>query len=318
MKYVSERGEFDSMQILVAAYLGSRDGGAYELSSSPFCRNEWEPDVLHASEVGSCPRAVAYRLSHEEEKPRGQASAANRAVMFDAAYFFHYRRYSSLNWAGLLVGHEEPVPLPDGWTGRYDAIFKPDYREERTILYDLKSVLPNALKYSYDMPKEKDGCQLCVYANALDMKEAMVEYADRAGSVTPLECPINPDDYLKQTMAAMAALEKARDELPYLPEILPPVYVGSYWKRRGANYRDLKTVSYQPDWRCSYCAYHLHLKDTGTHSESSCKPYFKPPEVVAEFKQGRLIRVTKGHEDAVDKWLGSHITSYQIEEEESP
>ena len=43
-----------------------------------------------------------------------------------------------------------------------------------------------------------------------------------------------------------------------------------------------------------------------------------PPEVVAEFKQGRLIRVTKGHEDAVDKWLGSHITSYQIEEEESP
>ena len=257
-----------------------------------------------------------YRLSHEDEKPRSESSKANRAIMFWSGYRLHYLTYSALNAAGLLIAHEEPVSLPDGWTGRLDARILPT-PDAQPILYGLKTVLPNALKYSYDMPKEKDCLQEAVYGSSPDVFEtqALEEYADRAGSNTPLECVFELAEWIPQAQAKMREFEKARDELPYLPEVLPPVYVGSYWKRRGENYRDLKTVSYQPDWRCSYCSFHLHLKDSGTQASSSCHPYFKPPEVVAEFKNTKLIRCTKGHEDGVAAWLGSHVTSYQIEEE---
>jgi hypothetical protein len=323
MIFHSDKGEWDSLQELRAWYLTNPGcgGEAHNLDPGPFGQDDWQPDLLHASEIGGCPRASMYRLSHEDEKPRSESSKANRAIMFWSGYRLHYLTYSALNAAGLLVSHEQAVPLPDGWTGRLDALIQ-TASDSLPILYDCKTVLPNALKYSYDMPKDKDCLQLGVYAYALNhtsdgVKEGIIEYVDRAGSNSPLECyPIDLTNWRGEAQVAMAALEKARDELPYLPEILPPVYVGSYWKRRGENYRDLKTISYQPDWRCSYCDYHLHLKDTGTHSESSCKPFFEKPEEVASFKRGSLVSVKHGHEDAVAAWLQSHVTSYVIEEED--
>ena len=318
MKYTSRRGVYDSMQILVAAYLESNDGGDYELSSSPFCRNEWEPDMLHASEIGGCPRAVAYRLSHAPEKPRGKASAANRTVMFNTAYFFHYGRYSALSWAGLLESHETTVPLPDGWTGRYDAIFKPDYREERTILYDLKSVLPAALKYSYSFPKPKDCWQLAVYAEALGMSEAMCEYADRAGGVSPVECVIDPREYYGDVQQRMRMMEAARDGLPELPPTLSPVLDGHYTKRRGQPFRELTSIDIKTDYRCNYCDYLLSEKVGTTDvlcADSLCKPYYDPPQTIATFKGGKPVSIEHGHEDAVESWLTGHIVRFDIEDE---
>jgi hypothetical protein len=315
MKFSSDKGEWDSLQIMRDEYLNSQDGEKFWLDPNPFSQDKWNPDAIHASDVGGCPRAAMYRLRGEPEKPRSAKSKANRTVMFWAAYRFHFLGYSALNWAGLLMGHELDVGMPEGWAGRADALIQvtPD---SEPILYDMKTVLPNALKkYRWDHPKDKNCMQVYEYGKQLGIHKALIEYTDRAGSERPELCEIDLDEWADEATYRELELESYRDHLPELPPILEPVLKGSYWKVRNINRRDVKSVSYGPSFECSYCNYHLHLKDSGTQASSSCHPYFKPPEVVAEFKQGRLIRCTKGHEDGVAAWLGSHVTSYQIEEE---
>jgi hypothetical protein len=312
MNLTTKRGEFPDFAQLRAAYLKSDDGQTYWLDPGPFCQDEWKSELMHISELGGCPREVAYRLTGVPEKPRSEASKANMALMFFVGYRVHHISYSAMNWAGILVKHEYEVELPFPWTGRGDALFLPDYEKDETWAYDMKTVLPAAIKYSYEFPKPKDTLQLGGY-NAAPM--GVVEYADRGGQNTPVVCEVNVADWHGKAVERMGVFDAMWDALPDLPPILPPVLTGSYWKARGENRRDLKTISLGPDWRCSYCSRHLHLKDSGTQASSSCHPYFKPPEVVAEFKNTKLIRCTKGHEDGVAAWLGSHVTSYQIEEE---
>jgi hypothetical protein len=257
-----------------------------------------------------------YRLRGEPEKPRSAKSKANRAVMFWAGYRFHFLTYSALNWAGVLVGHEVDVRMKEGWAGRADALIKvtPD---SMPILFDEKTVLPNALKnYRYDMPKAKDCIQVTGYGQSLAVNKALIEYTDRAGSNDPQLCEVNLDEWVDETVYRTMELEAYRDHLPDLPPTLEPVYTGSFWKRRNEPWKDLKNISFGAPWACGYCDFHLHLKGSGTHSESSCKPFFEKPEEVASFKHGSLVSVKKGHEDGVAAWLASHVTSYVIEEED--
>lgn len=313
MELTSDRGTFASFQHLRAAYLASKDGAKYWLDPGPFAQDDWQADVLHASEIGGCVRATMYRLLGTPEKPRSESSKANRAIMFWAGYRAHFLSYSALNWAGLLLAHEEKVALPDGWTGRLDARF---LNHSQEYVYDMKTVLPNALKYSYDMPKEKDCLQIGVYAGHTGLGKAVIEYTDRAGSNTPMVCEVDGQEWAGKAAAMMVQFEEARDSLPDLPPTLDPVYSGSYWKRRGEPFRDLKSITYAAPWNCGYCDYHLTGLDGKTDSASACHPYNEPQKEVATFKTGHLLKCESGHEQGVERWLGSHLKTVPIPEEE--
>ena len=327
MKYLSKRGEFDSLQQLRAAYLKSSDGEPFWLDRGPFGQHDWKPDVLHASELGGCPRAVAYRLLKTPEKPRSASSEANRTIMFHAGNSFHNLTFSALKWAGLLDAHEIAVKLAQGWTGRADALFTPNHEVDEVCLYDLKTVLPAALKYSYDMPKEKDCLQLGCYASVLECPKGIIEYADRAGSNTPKECEIDLAKWSARAVAKMTVMEAARDNLPELPETLPQTYSASYSKGEGGRMW-LSTVNLVTPWMCGYCDYHLTKKESRinpnsgrsykygwTQKDSTCHPVNLPPLTVATWKNGSLVNV-KGDEDAIVAWMADQVTNYIPEEEE--
>lgn len=321
MLLASDKGEWESFQVLRYAYLRSTDGKRHWLDPGPFDQDDWNPDKLHASDVGACPRAVAYRLLGTPEKPRSRASAANRQVMFWAGYRLHYLTYSALNWAGLLLSHETRVPMPNGWTGAFDATFKPTLDSE-TMLYGMKTVLPNALKHGYDWdyPKTKDCLQEGVYGLYLPyLKRAAEEYSDRAGSNTPKICEFDLAPWSAKATEVMASLEDVRDRLPELPELLSPVLAPSYWKKRKLNAYYLKSLSYQADWRCGYCDYHLTKKVDGfgvTQSDSVCKPYNLRPTEVATFKDGHMISCKKEFEVLVDQHFKNLVPEYEYEDDD--
>jgi hypothetical protein len=325
MKYVTKRGEFASLQLLRQAYLKSNDGAQFWLDPGAF--EEHTPSgLLRATDVGKCPRAVAYRLLKTPKKPRSASAAANREVMMWAAYRFHFLTYSALNWAGILVEHEYEVPLPDGWIGRSDALIR---NGDDLWRFDEKTVLPNALQnYRYDHPKAKDCLQLATYDLPEPLGRGLIEYTDRAGSNRPEECEIDLEKWGTKVPPLMVALEAMRDSLPELPPMLDPTYQAHYSKGQGGRMW-LSTIDCVTPWDCSYCDYHLTRLESRTNpnsgrprkygwtqSESVCKPVNLPPQQVAEWKNGSLTNVRSGHAEALDAWIPSQITNYIPEEEE--
>jgi hypothetical protein len=316
MRLITKKGEFADIGRLRGAYLEAPDGGAYNLDPGHHDGNDWRPDKLHISELGGCPRATAYRLLGYEEKPRSASSRANRAVMFWAGYRAHFLTYSAMNWAGILVEHEKALDLPEPWTGRCDAIFTPNVEDEVPWLYDLKTVLPNALKYAHELPKPKDALQLGGYwAFGPQPGGAVVEMMDRAGSNSPILCEVDMTVWMPRAVKRMALFEAMLDNMPELPPTLEPVYKGHYSKVRGVSRYELASISLDPDWRCSYCEWHLHSKE-GTDRDSLCRPYNEPPVTVAQWKHGALTSVKSGHERGCEEWCAANVTSYQAEEVE--
>ncbi|HUW10711.1 MAG TPA: hypothetical protein VM537_13350 [Anaerolineae bacterium] len=327
MTLISQRGEFPTMQALRAAYLKAPDRKQFAMH---YDGGEWDKSVIHASDAGACPRQVMYRLTGTPEKPRSPESEWNRTVMFESGYVFHYLTYSALRWAGLLAYHERPLELPYGVSGSCDAIFQPDYREEDLALYDCKTVLPNALKYSWDMPKVKDCLQLGAYSLDPDIESmpilyGLIEYVDRAGSNTPLECIIDLEEWADRADRRLEELTEWEDMLPasVLPPEMAPRYVGHY----SSGY--LESISYERAWECGYCDYHLTKKEKRTNpnsgrqkeygwtqKESTCKPFYLPPHTVATVSGGSLKKVTTGHEEGVERWFASARKHYAVEVEE--
>jgi hypothetical protein len=330
--YVTEHGEFPTLQQLRAAYLRSKDGEKYWLDPTPFAQSVWEPRMLHASDVGGCARQAMYRMLGTPEKPRSKSSAANREIMFWAGYRFHYLTYSALEWAGLLISYERPLTMPPGWTGQCDALFLEDHSmpvKDNLVLYDCKTVLPNALKYSWDMPKKDNVLQVTCYAHHFKadlerlghIKIGLIEYTDRAGSNTPKECPIDTLMMVPDVLRRMQYLELCAERLPALPPTLPPVLVPSYWKKRNEPFKYLKTVTLKTPWNCGYCDYHLTEKVSKdwsrTCSDSTCKPTNNEPKVIAEFApNGHCTSVDKMHLEALDEFLETMPRTIPIEEEE--
>jgi len=324
MNYVTDRGEFSSLQILRAAYLEAPDWKQFWIDARTVTEQPWGKLLLHASDVGGCPRATMYRLLDTPEKPRGASSKANRAVMFWAGYHFHYLTYSALSWAGILACHEEPVEMDEGWSGTLDAeILVGDER----ILFDEKTVMPNALNYGFSLPKEKDCLQLATYGLTRSNVNGLIEYCDRAGSNTPKECRVDLGQYSAAVGSHMSLLEDCRSALPELPPVLEQAYVPHY-ARDGEN-MVLKTVAVETPWNCGYCDYHLTQEErrmnpaTGrmksyswTQAESTCKPRNAPPLVVAELIGGVLKSCKSGHEAEVEKLTSTTPLSYYAPQEE--
>lgn len=325
----TRKGDFASLQHIRAAYLTSDDGAEYWLSSSPWDRgNDWDPSKLHISELGACPRAIIYRLSGSAEKPRSASSAANRTIMFHQGYTLHYLTYSAMNWAGILIAHEKEVEgLEEPWTGRCDALFTTDYeRRDDLWLLDIKTVLPAALKYSYDMPKEKDCLQVAGYAPHIPgLTGAVVESVDRAGSNEPILSEVDLAKWIPLAEERKRTIEQAVRG-GAAPE-LPGVYTGHY---EGSAKKVLTGISFGPDWRCGYCPWHLTVKERRvnpnsgrerewgwTHKDSTCKPYNLPSLEVAKVEGGRLVRVKSGHEEGVERFFARARKHYAVENDES-
>jgi hypothetical protein len=322
MKLITDRGEFDSLQMIRAAYLEAADRKQYRI---PYDGSEWVKGSLHASDVGGCPRAAMYRLLGTPDKPRSASSKANRAVMFWAGYEFHFLTYSALSWAGILNCHERTVPLPEGWTGTLDAEIA---QEDATYIFDEKTVLPNALNYSYSLPKTENCIQLCVYGDAVGNLNGLIEYTDRAGSNTPKECPIDLGLYVGEKDRRMKMLEECRDTLPELPPVLDQAYVPHY--TRDGDYMIINTIAIETPWNCGYCDFHLTREERRvnpasgrmkkydwTQPESTCKPPNAPAVDVAELAHGGIVKSCKsGHEQGVEAILSSVPLSYYAPQEE--
>lgn len=332
MRLISKRGEFDSFQQLRAAYIKAPDANEFWFYPGPN-QGEWDNSALHASDVGSCPRAVLYRLRGVDEKPRSSYSAANREVMFWSGHVFHALDRSALNWAGLLVAWEKPLTLPFGVKGSCDVLFLPNYKEEGIVLKDTKTVLPNALKdYAYTLPKENNCLQVGAYSLAEELADlpilcGVIEYTDRAGSNTPKVCEVDLGEWGEKARRALVDLHSVSELAPENVACPPPVYKGHY--KRGDRWT-LDGITYEPDWRCGYCDYHLtikerrvnpnsgRLKEHGwTSKDSLCKPYNLPPLDVAKVEGGRLTKVKAGHEEGVEQWFRNARRYYDVENGES-
>jgi hypothetical protein len=328
MTYLSKRGEFDTLQQLRCAYLQSDNGGEFWIDPGPFTEHGGKSDNMWLSEIGKCPRAVGYRLLGTKDKPRSSSSIANRQVMFWAGDRFQYLTYSALNWAGLLESYEQRVEI-SGWSGRYDAIFRQRNDSDRRTMFEQKTVLPNALKYRWDMPKRKDLLQASSYTAIVPVDDLLLEYADRAGANTPKECPIAFDAQLiVDAQMNMVNLEQMRERLPELPDILEQTYAPRY-KRDQTGTMVLDAIDLVTPWDCGYCDYHLTKKERRinpasgrmkiygwTQPDSVCKPHNAPPVQVASWSGGKLQNVRPGHEDAIVEWMKTKVTSYVEEEEE--
>lgn len=268
------------LDIIIADYLASVDGQPPVRWRER--RRDWEQDVLHVTDLNACPRQVALRLKGANEEPR----APQESRKFALANFQHELIYLALDWAGILIDAEVPVPLPDGWKGTADMVLNDmfDSTEEdpsRCIVADSKNPVAGAQKYASTYPKPEDVRQVSVYSLFLgeiyhalrDESEGQVFYLPLGGASrwVPTRFTLHPENDLRQRMAH---LEAVRDNLPNLPDPLPLSI--SWWNRRAYTRKDGGvTVSgelyYSVDWRCRYCRYECPNRELSERGQRLCR-----------------------------------------------
>jgi hypothetical protein len=282
MNYVTKKGTFPTLQEMRYAYLEA-DGPVPNLDPGHHAANAWDSTLLHASEVGYCQRRQMLRLSGAPPAIQANLTKANEQVMFWVANRLHGLAYSAMEWAGILIDHEASLMEPP-WAGRADAIFRPDVNEEEAWLYDMKTVRPNAMKYSESFPKPAHCLQLGAYGSSLPhISKGIIEVVDRGGSNPPIECVINLGPWVAEASALMAETEgwMGKDELP---PMLQEGFVPHYRKAPGQDYKDLKSVTYECSWECGFCEMHHTNPDDTTRPESPCKPPNHAPVEVAKVR----------------------------------
>lgn len=240
-----------TLQKLRADYLRHVDAGGAR-ADIPRRTGAWDGTKLHLSDLGYCPRKVAYRmLKAPVEKTPEQAD--NEQIMFALGYYVHYLTYEALRWQQRLVQYECPLPCPDGWSGTMDALFTDE--DGKLVLYDCKTTRSNAFRYAGSFPKPENVLQIQAYFQYAgeSIQRTIIEYVDRGGANTPVECII-PADNNGNVEAAMAVLESARDNLPDLPDVLPLQVIVGYSNADGMPNK----LSWGRSWQCGFCDY-AHL-----------------------------------------------------------
>jgi hypothetical protein len=225
------------------------------------------------------------RISGAPKKVQANLTKANESVMFWVANRLHYLSFEAMEWAGILVDHELSL-MSDPWAGRCDAIFKPDVDEAAKVLYDMKTVRGAAMKYSESFPKEAHCLQLGAYATKVDVRVGVIEYVDRSGSMPPIECVVNLDEWKEKAQERMTALEAHLAAMPELPPVLPEQFVAHYAKKRNQPYKELTSVTYDTSWECGYCAWHHTDMEDRTLTTSPCKPPNHKPILCAKRERG--------------------------------
>ena len=279
----TKKGDFPSFAELRYAYFKQNED--MRLDPKHVDTNEWQSELLHASEVGACPRMQMLRISGAPKKIKANLTLATEELMFRVAYFVHYAGYEAMAWAGILVDHEVPLMEPP-WAGRADALFTPDFENPDDVwLYDAKTTRMGAFKYTESLPKEPHCLQLGAYGTALpDITNGVVEYIDRSGSVPAIECVVDLTKWEVPAQERMDALEQYREALPELPPMMPESFVAHYRKARNQPFKELASVTYDCSWQCSWCAFHHTNTDDTTRPDSPCKPPNHAPIEVAKVR----------------------------------
>jgi len=227
---------------------------------------ERDPLRLYLSDLGKCPRSVAYRLLQTEKDPQSPQSEANDRWMFHLADEVESVVAAALLFHGLLTDYQHPVKIPrENWGGRSDV------KTSRETI-EVKSVRSNSFNHESPLPpgvvlehgrdpyingfgdEVKPKCVMkesyALQGGSYDLFDPMPEnvmlyVADRGGANTPQQyragAEIQPLIGIQ-----MELMDDVRASLPDIPDKLVRVL----------NIRDYgKTIKEEPDPRCSYCKY---------------------------------------------------------------
>jgi len=206
---------------------------------------ERDPLRLFVSDVGKCPRQVAYRLLETTKDPVSDQTLINKQIMFDIAEHLEATLWKALKSADLGIAYQFPVDMYDrvNWGGRGDIIAA--YGGMRVI--EVKSLYPGAFKHEIFYPQHRHQGDIydhyCAEEWGLDTCPLLL-YLDRGGMNTPVEQDVRMP--WERSCALMDEMDAMRTALPTIPDRLEHVLVERSWA---------KELTYEPDWHCSRCDY---------------------------------------------------------------
>lgn len=208
-------------------------------------QKERDPMRLFVSDVGKCPRQIAFRLLETTKDPVSDQTLVNKQIMFDIANHLEATLWDALVAEGLGVAYQFPVDMFDrvNWGGRGDIIA--DYGGSRVI--EVKSLYPGAFKHDIFYPQHRHQANIYDFYCRDEYELAadpLLMYLDRGGMNTPVEQEVTM--LFGSTGALMDEMDGMRAFLPELPSKLPHVLLERSWN---------KQLVYEPDWRCNRCDY---------------------------------------------------------------
>lgn len=321
MRYITREGTFDTLAELRAAYLRSKED--MKLDPKHAGAAEWASDTLHISELGYCSRMQMLRLSGAKPKVKNSLTAANDEFMWWFGNRCQWLSYEAMDWAGILHSCEQSVYDPP-WSGRYDALFYPDYRSEELVGFDQKTTRPKAYAYAYSYPKESHILQVTGYSLKVKPKRWLIEYVFFGSTKPPVECWVDTREHEGRVLKRMAELEQMREALFdafEVPDVLPEILTAHYRKAQGRDEKYLNRISAGCSWECSYCDM-LHTfppKDDNDkyppiRSESPCHPAWHAPKDLATMKGGKWTYLTESESerDMVEAFIAAQPRTVAI------
>lgn len=259
---------------------------------------ERDPMRLFLSDIGKCPREVAYRLTGATKDHETEQEKINKTIMFDLAERIERNVIDALDAEDMLIAEQADIIMPDrtNWGGRLDIVA--DYFGRRVI--EVKSVYPGAFKYDLNDRYPQHHHQ----ANAYDHycredydlnAPPLLSYWDRGGQNTPQEVEVKFS--WQETEAAMLVLEDVRRGCPELPERLGKKLTLKNWS---------KDIILEPDGRCKrpYCKYTDECKQDMSTSCMASRP--------SKDEQWKMKKAVAGHEEMVAEFM-SHLAIKAME-----
>lgn len=263
------------IDFIINDYLGSVNGRPPIRWSD--ARETWDADVLHVTDLNACPRAVGLRLRHEKQEPRPPQESRK----FVLANFQHELLYRALDWAGVLIDKEIPVPLPDGWSGTADMVLSEFHDKDGPAVHvaDSKNPVGGAKKCFADYPKVEYIRQVSVYAYFLsEIYKELAEQTEGQAFYLPLggaSRGLSVRFALMTGSEILYEMEAFEDEVR---ESVPgPLPLKLFWQKRRVYERKdgTKTISgtiaHGTDWRCRHCRFSCPNREVADNPEILCK-----------------------------------------------
>ena len=239
-------------------------------------------DRLYVTDVGRCPRSVAYDLMGAKKRTLSKHKAANKRFMFRLAHHVETDVGQALAHARIEYISQHPLEIDDheNWGGRPDFVIVRN--GEMAYGIEVKSLHPNAFRF--ELPKKEHIYQTTIYKEYTKTPEDwLLWYGDRGGANTPQQFVVS--SLLRDDCARlMDELDAVRAALPDIPPPAPKVLKFTDKIRGVAQYKKVRLV---PDWHCEYC----------DHREASCFPDMRT-ETWAEWTNG-WVPTRKANVDAL-------------------
>lgn len=230
-------------------------------------QKERDPLRLFVSDVGKCPRQVAFRLKETTKDPVSDQTLINKQIMFDIAEHLEVTLYAAIAAQGRNIAYQFPVDMYDreNWGGRGDIIA--DYGGSRVI--EVKSLYPGAFKHDIFYPQHRHQADIYDHycSEEWELSAApLLLYLDRGGMNTPVEQEVRMP--WERSCALMDEMDAMRTALPTMPEQLPHVLIERSWA---------KELSHEPDWHCTRCDYAWTCEKSMSKSVWATRPSKNDP-----------------------------------------